>query len=424
VQPICRDCGADGRAGARRCADCGSPRLLAHPERDLLHVAHVDCDAFYAAIEKRDDPALADHPVIIGGGRRGVVSTACYIARIRGVRSAMPMFQALKLCPDAVVVRPSMEKYVAVGRQVRAMMLELTPLVEPISIDEAFLDLAGTEAVHGGSPARTLARFAARVEREVGITVSVGLAPNKFLAKVASDLEKPRGFSIIGRAEARDFLAGRPVSILPGVGGAALKRLNRAGVERVGDLLTVDRLALTRALGRDAGRLAALARGEDGRVVKPEREAKSVSAETTFSTDIASLEALRPILWSLCEKVSRRLKRGGIAGASVTLKLKDRDFRLATRTRSGLPPTQLAGRLFRAAEALLVPACDGTAYRLIGVGAADLRPAEEADRGDLVDATGPDPVVREARREAAIDRVRERFGAEALQRGLAFRRER
>ena len=405
-----------------RCAACGSPRLLAHPERDLLQIAHVDCDAFYAAIEKRDDPRLADVPLIIGGGRRGVVATACYIARIRGVRSAMPMFKALKLCPDAVVVRPRMETYAAVGRQVRSMMGALTPLVEPISIDEAFLDLAGTERVHGGSPARTLARFARLVEREVGITVSVGLAPNKFLAKVASDLEKPRGFSIIGRAEARAFLGPRPVSILPGVGAAALKRLASAGVERVGDLLTVDRAALTAALGRDAGRLAALARGEDARIVKPERETKSVSAETTFSTDLVALEALRPILWTLCEKVSRRLKRAGLAGGSVTLKLKDRNFRLQTRARSGLPPTQLAGRLFKAAEPLLVAACDGTAYRLIGIGASDLHDATEADRGDLVDASGPDPVVREAKREAAIDRLREKFGQDALQRGLAFKK--
>ena len=196
---LCRDCLAESGPAAKRCLACGSPRLLAHPERDLLSIAHVDCDAFYAAVEKRDDPSLADKPVIIGGRKRGVVSTACYVARTYGVRSAMPMFKALKACPHAVVIKPNMQKYVAAGRAVQKLMLELTPLVEPVSIDEAFLDLSGTERLHHGSPARTLARLAKRIEDELGITVSIGLAPNKFLAKVASDLAKPRGFSIIGR---------------------------------------------------------------------------------------------------------------------------------------------------------------------------------------------------------------------------------
>ncbi|MFD0934819.1 DNA polymerase IV, partial [Methylobacterium trifolii] len=223
-------------AGAIRCRACGSPRLLAHPERDDLAIAHVDCDAFYASVEKRDDPALRDRPLIIGGGRRGVVSTACYLARVAGVHSAMPMFKALQLCPDATVLRPDMEKYARVGREVRAMMLALTPLVEPVSIDEAFLDLSGTGRVHGASPAVTLARFAARVEREVGISVSIGLSDAKFLAKIASDLDKPRGFSVIGRAEAEAFLADRPVTILPGIGGSAGRRLAEFGVRTVGDL--------------------------------------------------------------------------------------------------------------------------------------------------------------------------------------------
>jgi DNA polymerase-4 len=416
--PLCRDCLQPARPGARRCVACGSPRLLDHPERDALAIAHVDCDAFYAAVEKRDDPSLRDRPVIVGGGRRGVVATCCYVARTFGVRSAMPMFKALAACPDAVVIRPDMEKYKRVGREIRARMLDLTPLVEPISIDEAFLDLTGTERLHGASPAVTLARFAHAVEREVGVTVSVGLAPNKFLAKIASDLDKPRGFSIIGRAEAAAFLAERPVGILPGVGAAAQARLAEVGVTLVRHLRTIALADLYRAAGSDAPRLQRLARGEDDRSVQPERETKSLSAETTFDTDLSALPDLEPILWRLCEKVSGRLKRSGLAGRSVTLKLKDARFRLRTRQVSGLPATQLAARIFEPARALLRAECDGTAFRLIGVGASDLCDAAGADRGDLADAE----VGRLAAREAAIDRLRERFGEAAVQRGLGLRR--
>jgi DNA polymerase IV len=416
--PLCRDCLTEAKRGpGGRCEACGSPRMLHHPERDALAIAHVDCDAFFAAVEKRDDPSLADKPVIIGGGRRGVVSTACYIARTYGVRSAMPMFKALKACPDAVVIRPNMEKYKVAGREVRRLMVELTPLVEPVSIDEAFLDLSGTELVHHGAPALTLARFARRVEREIGITVSIGLAPNKFLAKIASDLEKPRCFSVIGRAEAAAFLAERPVSIIPGIGAAAQARLARAGITRIRHLREIDPRALFEALGRDAARLARLARGEDDRPVTPERETKSLSAETTFDRDLSAFEDLEPVLWRLSEKVSRRLKAAGLAGRSITLKLKDAEFRIVTRTRSGLPPTQLAGRLFEPARQLLRSACDGTPFRLIGVGAADLCDGAAADRGDLADQG----VLREKSREAAIDRLREKFGPGVLQKGIVLR---
>lgn len=204
---------------------CGSPRLVRHAELYKLSLAHVDCDAFYASVEKRDNPELRDKPLIIGGGKRGVVSTACYIARIHGVRSAMPMFKALEACPEAVVVKPNMEKYAKVGREVRQLMLDLTPLVEPISIDEAFMDLGGTERLHRAPAAIVLARFAKRVEEEIGITISVGLSYCKYLAKVASDFEKPRGFSVIGEAEALDFLRNKPVSMI--WGGKILQRQTR-----------------------------------------------------------------------------------------------------------------------------------------------------------------------------------------------------
>ncbi|UVF21798.1 DNA polymerase IV [Microvirga terrae] len=417
--PFCRDCltlSTDRSAG--RCAACGSPRLLRHMERDSLSIAHVDCDAFFAAVEKRDDPSLADKPVIIGGGKRGVVSTACYVARTYGVRSAMPMFQALKLCPEAIVIKPNGEKYSKAGREVRELMRELTPLVEPVSIDEAFLDLTGTERLHDGSPALTLARFARKVEREIGISISVGLSYNKFLAKVASDLEKPRGFSIIGRDEAAAFLADKPVGIIPGIGASAQSKLAKVGVSRISHLREVPLKILFEALGRDSQRLSRLAWGEDRRPVTPERETKSISAETTFETDLKSFEDLEPILWRLSEKVSRRLKMAGLAGQSVTLKLKDKDFRLLTRTRSGLAPTQLAARLFDPARQLLKAACDGTAFRLIGIGAADLCDPADADKGDLADQS----VVRQAHMEAAIDKLRDKFGANAVQKGIVLRK--
>ena len=180
--------------------------MVAHDELGQLSIAHMDCDAFYASVEKRDNPTLRDRPVIVGGGTRGVVSTCCYIARIKGVRSAMPMFQALKLCPEAVVVKPRFPAYLEASRAIRAMMEELTPSIEPLSLDEAFLDLSGTARLHGAPPAVLLARLTKRMEDELGLTGSIGLSHNKFLAKIASDLDKPRGFSVIGRAETESFL--------------------------------------------------------------------------------------------------------------------------------------------------------------------------------------------------------------------------
>ena len=380
-------------------------------------MAHVDCDAFFAAVEKRDNPELADKPVIIGGGRRGVVATACYVARTYGVRSAMPMFKALEACPHAVVIPPNIDKYRAVGHEVRRLMLELTPLVEPVSIDEAFLDLSGTQRLHHASPALSLARFARRVELELGITISVGLSDNKFLAKIASDLEKPRGFSIIGRRQAAEFLAEKNVSIIPGIGAAAQARLAKAGVTLIRHLREIPPRTLFEVLGRDAQRLSRLAWGEDQRRVTPEQETKSISAETTFDADLSRFEDLEPILWRLCEKVSRRLKGARLAGCTVTLKLKDSKFQLLTRSRSGLAPTQLAARLFEPARQMLTLACDGTRYRLLGIGASELCGAADADRGDLADQT----VQRQAQMEAAIDKIREKFGGKAVQKGIALR---
>ena len=413
---FCRDCLADAPSLAGGCVACGSPRVIRHRELDTLAIAHVDCDAFYAAIEKRDDASLADRPVIVGGGRRGVVATACYVARVFGVRSAMPMFQALKLCPAAVVIPPNMDKYVAVGREVRRLMLELTPLVEPLSIDEAFLDLSGTARLHGAGPAKSMARFAKQVENSLGITVSIGLSANKFLAKIASDLEKPRGFAVLGVSEARDFLAARPVSFVWGVGKASEARLKRDGFSTVADLQRADETELMRRYGSEGLRLSRLSRGIDRRPVTPEREAKTISAETTFERDIAAFRPLERRLWLLSEKVSARLKTQGIAGSTVTLKLKSGDFRLKTRARSLGYATALADRIFAAGRELLARETNGTRYRLIGIGVSALSAAGDAAPTDLLELrTG-----RAGAAERAIARLRQRFGRDAVVRGLAF----
>jgi len=412
---FCRDCLSDA-ADRPRCPACGSPRVARHAELDSLGIAHVDCDAFYAAIEKRDDPSLSDKPLIIGGGKRGVVATACYVARTYGIHSAMPMFKARKLCPHATVISPDMAKYVRVGREVRGLMLELTPQVEPLSIDEAFMDLTGTERLHGMSPARALARFAKRVEGEIGITVSIGLSANKFLAKIASDLDKPRGFAVLGAGEAIRFLARKPVGFIWGVGKVSAARLQRDGFTTVADLQRADESDLMRRYGVEGRRLWRLSRGIDARDVNPERETKSISAETTFDEDIANFKPLEKILWSLSERVSARLKAKGIAGATVTLKLKTADFKIRTRARSLGEPTVLAARIFAAGRELLARETDGTRYRLIGIGLSQLSEAGKADAADLIDVSA----TRTAAAEHAIDKVREKFGRAAVVKGLVF----
>jgi DNA polymerase-4 len=415
---LCRDCAALAPAAAARCPACRSRRLVRHPELHRLSVAHVDCDAFYASVEKRDDPRLADKPVIVGGGRRGVVAACCYVARLFGVRSAMPMFKALSLCPDAVVIPPDMRKYAAVGRQVRAMMRELTPLVEPISIDEAFLDLAGTERLLGGSPARSLARLVLRFERELGITASIGLSHNKFLAKIASDLDKPRGFRAIGRDEAEAFLAPQPVSLIWGVGKALERKLEVDGIVTIADIRARDEHWLVSRYGAMGRRLFRFSRGQDDRRVEPEDVAKSVSAETTFERDIAERDELERRLWPLAETVSRRLKAAGQHGASVVLKLKTADFQILTRSRRIDGATQYAEEIFRVGRQLLAREADGRAFRLIGIGCADLA---EGQAG-LVDLLDPERERRE-RAERAMDEVRRRLGEGAIVKGRSLARD-
>lgn len=415
VQGFCRDCYQETSEVAR-CERCHSPRIVRHPQLHDLTIAHLDCDAFYAAVEKRDNPDLKDKPVIIGGGRRGVVSTACYIARIHGVGSAMPMFKALQKCPQAVVIKPNMEKYVVVGRQVRALMRELTPLVEPLSIDEAFLDLSGTQRLHGSSPARSLARLTARIEAELGVTASIGLSDTKFLAKLASDMDKPRGFSVLSSREAPEYLADRPVGLIWGVGKSFQKKLARDGIRKIGQLQRMEKADLMARYGSMGARLYHLSRGEDKRTVSPHGEAKSISSETTFNTDIRDLAELEKILWRQSERVSHRAKASGLAGETVVLKLKTADFRIRTRNHKLDSATQLADKIFRAARPLLQREADGTAFRLLGVGISQLRGDYLADQPNLLDRDAD----RRASAEQAMDKLREKFGRDAIEKGLGF----
>jgi DNA polymerase-4 len=410
---FCRDCLADVPEPAARCPACGSPRLARHRELDRLTIAHVDCDAFYATIEKRDDLTLADRPVIVGGGKRGVVAAACYVARTYGIRSAMPMFEALRRCPHAAVVKPNTAKYSKVGREVRRAMLALTPLVEPLSIDEAFLDLTGTERLHGMSAAKVLARFAGEVEREFGITVSIGLSANKFLAKIASDMDKPRGFAVLGQDEAAAFLAPKPVGFIYGVGAVSAAKLAGDGYRLIADLQRADQGELMRRYGEEGARLWHLARGIDTRGVDAERETKSISAETTFERDIGEFRPLEHHLWELTEKVSARLKAAALSGSTVTLKLKSADFKTRTRARALGHPTQLAARIFAAGRDLLTHEVGTTRFRLIGIGVSHLQDAAGDDLADLIDA-------RAAKAEHAVDKLRGKFGKDAVVKGLAL----
>jgi DNA polymerase IV len=383
---LCRDCCTIYAAAAdtAACPACGSARVVQHPELQLLGIAHVDCDAFYASVEKRDDPSLRNVPLIVGhAGGRGVVTTACYIARKFGVHSAMPMFRAMELCPKAAVVQPNMRKYAEVSAAIRGIFAAATSLYEPVSLDEAYLDLTDDHRTEAPPAAEALSIIAARVEHEVGITVSIGLGPNKFLAKLASELQKPRGFSVIGRAEAKALLSPLSVSKINGVGHATAKRMEADGIHTIADLqgLTGDQLA--RRYGRFGHRLALYAQGEDSRVVTGWRPTKSISAEDTFSKDTGSPEALIAAALPMCERVARSLVRKELAAGTVVLKLKTSNFQVMTRNMKLAHPTQKAHLIEAAAVALIRKAADGRTFRLIGVGAADLVPAGQADPPDL-----------------------------------------
>jgi DNA polymerase IV len=415
---VCRDCFTEQKAHkvavAPKCEACGARRLISHDRLNDLSIAHIDCDAFYAAIHKRDQPELRDQPVIVGGGTRGVVATCCYIARASGVRSAMPMFKALKLCPHAVVIKPTMDVYAREGRAIRKLMQDLTPLVEPVSIDEAYLDLSGTTLLHGAPPAVTLARFQAKVQADTGLTVSVGLSSNKFLAKTASDLDKPRGFAVLAPEDVPEILWPRPVGFLHGVGPAFVKSLNRDGYMTIGDLAAADFGVLQARYGDSGARVAAMAIGKDSRKVEPDSERKSISSETTFNTDLRDLDDLEPILARLCTQVGERTRASRCSGRVVTLKLRTASFKAVTRRITLSEPTATGRIVFEAAKPLLVAELSKGPFRLIGVGLSDLSEPENADHGDLMNATAP----RKAALERALDQVKAKYGKGAVKSGV------
>ena len=414
---LCRDC-LSTADHIERCLECGSPRILRHQELFDLSIAHMDCDAFYASVEKRENPSLADKPLIIGGGRRGVVSTACYIARIRGVKSAMPMFQALKLCPDAVIVKPRMALYAEVSKEIRKMMDDLTPSVEPLSLDEAFIDLSGTQKLHGAPPAVMLVKLINRMQRELGLTGSIGLSHNKFLAKIASDLDKPRGFSVIGVQDTEKFLKDKPVRLIWGVGKAMQQSLEGSGIRTFSDLLRWERKDLNVKFGQMGDRLWHLARGQDARPVDSRAAMKSISNETTFFEDTSDLDLLHGHLWRMCEKVSSRAKAKGIAGRVLTLKLKTNAHKLITKRVTLRDATQLADTLYHSLSALLDQLEKGQSYRLLGAGLSDLCPEREAELSpDLLNMQAS----QRGKAERASDAIRKKFGPDAIIKGRSLR---
>jgi DNA polymerase-4 len=414
MKSICRDCLWTADRKVERCGACASRRVIAHDELDALTIAHLDCDAFYASVEKRDRPELRDLPVIVGGGKRGVVSTCCYVARMYGVHSAMPMFKALKACPEAVVIKPDFRKYVAASEHIFGAVGRLTPLVQTLSLDEAWIDLAGTERLNGGPPAFQLVRLQKQIEEETGLTVSIGLATNRFLAKVASELDKPRGFSVIG-SEAQALLAPKSVRVLPGVGPVFGKTLQSDGYATVGDLAAADPRDLIKRYGEHGLRLYDLAHGRDARAVKPEHDRRGMSAETTFNEDLTAAEDLENELWPLCEKLASKARADGVASRIIVLKLRRTDFKIVTRRTSLPEPVQTARALFAAGRELMAPEL-GRPYRLIGIG-----------MGDVVDAVDAPSVLfetteaRTLRTETAIDKLRAKFGKSAVVAGRALK---
>lgn len=378
----------------------------------------MDCDAFYASVEKRDNPDLLDKAVIVAhDGPRSVVSTCCYIARMSGVRSAMPLFTAKKLCPEGVIVQPRMAVYSNVSKEIHALFAKLTPAVEPLSLDEAFLDLAGTQRLHGRSPAQSMAWLAAEIAKTIGITVSIGLSYNKSLAKLASDLDKPDGFAVIGREEAQKFLYNRPVGNIWGVGKALSKKLSADGITTIGQLQYREEMDLVARYGSMGSRLFNFSRGRDTRSVQANQKAKSISAETTFATDIEDLDILLARLWPLCEKVSIRLKKSGKAGKTITLKLKTGGFQTLTRSHTLDQPTILAETLYQEVKPLLEKAVINKSFRLIGVGISSFGDIKDADIPDLLNIKGS----KDKDVETAIDAVRAKFGDKVIGKGRGIR---
>jgi DNA polymerase IV len=387
-------------------------------------IIHLDMDAFYAAVEQHDQPSLAGKPVIVGGGppdSRGVVSTCSYEARRYGVHSAMPLREAARLCPRAVFVPARMARYVEVSRQVFAIMDQYSPLIEPISLDEGFVDVTGCERLLG--PAACIARqMVARIREELGLSASAGIAPNKFLAKVASDLRKPGGFVLVRPDEIERFLDDLPVGRLWGVGPKTEEALKKLGVSKIGTLRRIPREVLTASFGETGALLYELSRGQDERVVVPWESAKSISQEITFQQDTLDRPFLSATLLLLADRVARRARLAGLVGRTVVLKLRDRSFTTITRRRTLDPPTDFEETIYAAAKTLAEEAAWGKhPVRLVGVGLTNLQPCDGGHQGKLFG--DPQTDSRLAGLHKAMDQVRERYGEDAIVRAAALQRE-
>ena len=411
---LCRECHVlqEFFPGVSKCIKCNSHKIIQHIEINTLKIAHIDCDAFYASVEQRDNPSLKERPLVVGGaGDRGVVLACCYKARASGVRSAMPIFKARRLCPDAAFVAPRMKTYAEVSRAVRRCFYQLTPAVEPISIDEAFLDMSGTERLHKASPAVALARMAKYIFDTIGITVSVGLSYNKYLAKIASTLDKPAGFAVLGQSDAPDFLKRQPVTILSGVGKVMADKLASHHIRLVSDLLPLSQQTLEARYGPTGRRWYYLSRGQDLRPVKTDRVAKSISAETTFSADLTTINELSPILWRLSEKVAHRLRQRNLSARTLTMKLKNNYFKNITRSTTVEFSTNSAFHIYDALEPLLWREAGGQAFRLIGVSAQNMVEQSQDLTSDLFE---PADGNRRKNLELSMDDIRAKFGRDAV----------
>jgi DNA polymerase-4 len=378
-----------------------------------LTILHVDMDAFYASVEQRDRPDLRGHPVIVGGvGNRGVVSAASYEARRFGVRSAMPSATARRLCPQGVFLPVRMAHYAQIARQIREVFLSVTPLVEPLSLDEAFLDVRGCGPLLGPAP-DIARRIKERVRADTGLTASVGVAPNKFLAKLASDHGKPDGLVVVPAEQVAEFLAPLPVGRLWGVGARGEKRLHALGVRTIGQLAALPQRVLADHFGKTGRHLWELAHGQDDRAVTPDREAKSISTETTFPEDVSDREALRAWLLDLVDELGGRLRKEGVRARTVELKVRSSDFRTRTRALSLPEATDRTDALWQAALRLFERSVTDEVLplRLLGAGATNLT------RGGGVQRQLFDDGARGEALDRTIDAIRGRLGPGAIQRG-------
>ena len=416
IVSVCRECFKTFIIKKEFCDKCYSVNIISNDEIENLNIAHVDCDAFYASIEKRDNPNYKNNPLIIGGGKRGVVATACYIARTKGVKSAMPMYKALKLCPEAIIIKPNIQKYKKASDKINKLMKEMTPLVEPLSLDEAFLDLSGTTRLHKKIPAVLLAELSKKIIEEVGISVSIGLSYNKFLAKICSDIDKPRGFSIINKEEAPNYLQDKPVELLWGVGKTLKHKLNNDGIKTIGQIKEMKLNEVISKYGAIGSHIFKLSNAEDNRVIKPFRKVKSISHETTFDKDTNDEVFLKKILWDLCEKVSNRSKNKGLGGNTINIKIKTKDFKLISRSITIDEPTQIAEIIFQAAKLLLLREINTNKFRLLGVGLSNLKEAEICDLYDLINIDSN----RDKKIEFAMDSIRHRFGTNLIKKGRSI----